>query len=82
MLVVVCRPLASGTISERWRAHGRPHVVVIVQLTGLHFIDPIKTLIDILVVVTLALSNKNVRVIDSIGVVAKSESIKPIVPIA
>ena len=49
LLIVICRPLAPGIVSEGWRAQDRSHVVVIVRLTRLRFIDPIKTLVDDLV---------------------------------
>ena len=77
LLIVICRPLAPGIISEGWRAHDRPHVVVIVRLTRLRLIDPIETVINIVI----ALRHKDVAAVANLGVVVEAKGRVPILPI-
>ena len=55
---------------------------VIIHLTRLNFRNPVEALTIVTVIITLALGDKNVSIIDSIGVVDKPAIIKPIMPIA
>jgi hypothetical protein len=82
MVIVDCRLPSPGIVSDGWRILDRPHVAaVIIRLTGLNFWDPVESIVTAITIVALGLSNQNVRIVGILGLVDKSESSEPVVPV-
>ena len=80
MLILDCRPLEPGIISEARRTPDRPRVVVLIRFARVNFCNPVE--LPVVIDLFLKLGHKDVSVIHELRIVEAAKSCVPILSIA